>query len=141
LDPACFDIRSNKAFKCIINEKKDGYITIISIENFCLIATCTPSVTQFININNIYNVEYVKPRLEYITILEVLPQNYVTSQGFFNMSNLPSLQPTNFSIEAVNVTRAMTRPGLGNVELTFAFRTPIKIPNKSYITYIIPREQ
>lgn len=111
---------------------------MISIENFCVIANCDPSVTQLINITNIWNVEYTRPRMENITILEVLPQNYITSQGFFNMSELPALQPTNLT--DVNITRATTRPGATNVEVIFAFRTPIKIPNRSYITYIIPRE-
>jgi|LauGreDrversion4_2_1035121.scaffolds.fasta_scaffold06835_6 hypothetical protein len=67
-----------------------------------------------------------------------MPQNYITSEGFFNTTGFPDLNPA--SLSGMNVTRAVTRPDASNVELVFSFRTPIRIPNRSYITYIIPRE-
>jgi len=55
------------------------------------------------------------------------------------MTAFPDLVPA--TLTSVNITRAITRPGASNVEIIFSFRTPIRIPNRSYITYIIPREQ
>ena len=41
----CFDWITKNAFNCVVNQRTDGYITGIAIENYCAIANCDNTVT------------------------------------------------------------------------------------------------
>lgn len=63
----------------------------------------------------------------------------MTSQASINETQLPAYLPS--LISDINVTRSATKPGQTAIELVISFNSPVKIPNKSLITYIIPKEQ
>ena len=83
--------------------------------------------------------DFGRQRLDKFYIYQVTPENYITNEGIFNELNFkPYIYQT---LTDVNVTRESTKPGQTAFELLIQFRSPVKIPNRSVITYYIPREQ
>eukprot|EP00347_Sterkiella_histriomuscorum_P020976 403335737 len=136
---SCQNINTKSQLTCSIGETLNNHITLITLNTYCQQADCSKSVLQQIKISNGLNVHYQRMRNSVISVMAVTQSGFVMSSGDFNESQLNSFQIR--KISDLKVLREKTSPGQDNVDLTLSFTTKMVIPEGSFLTYTLPREQ
>ncbi|CDW80339.1 UNKNOWN [Stylonychia lemnae] len=135
----CQELNSGSYLTCSQSQAQDGYLTIISISNYCLVSQCLKTVQQSVKITGLKNVIFQRPRNQQIKVMAITASGFVISTGIFEENLLPTFIIKN--ITTMKVVRESTEPGNDNVDLKLSFTTLNLIPQGSILTYTLPLDQ